>query len=178
MSTELTVLLAFLAGLNPAAAALAAGRPVPWRIAGAAAGFAAVVVSIAILVAEPALEALDVSTASFRVATGIVMIVSGVVASLRLWPRLAASVPLTYREGIYPLGIPALLGPAVLVIGVSASANEGMGIAFAGAALALAVGAGALIWGPRAAFGTVSLFTAALLIVLAVAEIVAGVKQV
>ena len=73
---------------------------------------------------------------------------------------------------------PPIAGPAALAVGISASANEGIGIALMGAAIAVVAGSAALSIGPRATFGTVSLFTAALLAVLAVAEIVAGVKSV
>lgn len=176
MSDEVTALLAMAAAVNPPAAGLAAGRQLPARLAAAAAAIAAGLLLVAAALAHPALDALSVSPESFRVATGVVMIIAG--AQVTLFARRSPDPGSGAWMALHPLAIPAIAGPAAVTLGINVSANHGFVLAAVAAAVgALLGGLGAWL-GPRVGSGTVARFIAALLIVLAISEIVDGVKSV
>jgi multiple antibiotic resistance protein len=169
--------IALLAAVHPAAAATFAASPIPVRLASLAGGVAILVLVVAAAVAEPGLDALDVSPESFRVAAGIVMLVAGAQAMFA-WRRHPADPLDADSAAIYPLGIPTLAGPAAVASSVNYSANESAWLAIAASAVAIATGALALRLGSRRGSATVAAFVGALLIALGVGEIVDGIKSV
>ncbi len=119
-------LLAMLAAVNPAAvavvlwpreraAAVATAAAVTWGLVLAAAGFS-----------EPLLDALDVSAATFRIATGVVVGLAGA-----RWLVFGASPvevdtrPGTWRRIGVPLLIPALVSPQLAMVAISTGADDG-----------------------------------------------------
>jgi small neutral amino acid transporter SnatA (MarC family) len=156
----------FLATANAGRVALAAetSRPAPRTVAAAVAVGAALVVA-AVLAAEELLDALAISPESFRIATGIVLGVAGV-RSL-VWPRPAAG----------PFAA-VLVVPELALLAVSFGADEPAGRVVAAAVPAfLAAGVA-----PRLAHGgggvLAATFLAALQVVVAIALVVSGIRDV
>ena len=131
-------LLAMLAAVNPAAvalllwpreraAAVAIAAAVTWGLVLAAAGFS-----------EPLLDVLDVSAATFRIATGVVVGLAGA-----RWLVFGASpvdvdtAPGTWQRIGVPLLIPALVTPQLAMVAISTGADDGMLVAASTAAPAL-----------------------------------------
>jgi small neutral amino acid transporter SnatA (MarC family) len=159
------MLAGFLGTTNAGRVALALGdsRAPRRTLATAVAAGAALVLALA-LVADPLLDALDISPESFRIGTGIVLVAAGAVSLVR--PR--------------PSGPPGavLVTPELSCMAIAASADEGVGPALGAAAIALAVVA-ALALLPRVApAGRAAPFLAALAVIVGVALVVAGVRDV
>ena len=127
-----------LAAVNPAAvalvlwprermAAVAIAVAVTWGLVLAAAGFS-----------EPLLDLLDVSGATFRIATGVVVGLAGA-----RWLVFGASpvdvdtAPGTWQRIGVPLLIPALVTPQLAMVAISTGADDGTIVAAATAAPAL-----------------------------------------
>ena len=132
-----------LLALNPARAAFAvprAGRT-PRSVlgvcaAGGAIGGLAVVAAAA--VADPLLDALDVSEPSFRVAAGIVAGLAGVID---LFTRPPRPEPALAGRGaaLVPVAIPAAARPALVVVAVGAGADQGVLVTLAAMAAGVAL---------------------------------------
>jgi multiple antibiotic resistance protein len=178
MSDYFELLLIFIAAVNPPAVVLALER----RDAKAAAlggAVAAVLVLLAALLGEDLLAALDIEPESFRIAAAIVMAISGCAALLRL--RTAAPAPAGWQAGIFPLAVPLLGGPAVLVAAVSYGVDEGAGPALAAALPVIAVAAALTLypvarWRPAA--DGLARILGALLVVVAAGLAIDGVRAV
>ena len=119
-----------LAAVNPAAvalalwpreraAAVAIAAAVTWGLVLAAAGFS-----------EPLLDVLDVSAATFRLATGVVVGLAGA-----RWLVFGASpvdvdtAPGTWQRIGVPLLIPALVTPQLAMVAISTGADDGVLVA-------------------------------------------------
>lgn len=188
MSEFLRLLVAFLAAVNPPAAALALGRGpglpsgVRERVGVVFVGVAvaALLFAAAAIGADKALDALDIAPESFRVAAGIVMASMGV---LTLWLGRTPSEepPTDWTAGIFPLGLPLLAGPGGLVAAISYGADKGEGKTLAAAAVALAVAAAVAVPGVerlRRAADAFARLLAALLVVVAAGLVVTGVRDI
>ncbi len=142
-----------LLALNPARAAF--GIP---RIGGSprtAAGLAAaggliggLAVCAAAAVADPLLDALDVSEPSFRTAAGIVAVIAGIADLFRRPPSPEPALE-GRRAALVPVAIPLVARPALLVIALGAGADKSV-LLIAGA-MALGI---ALLTGLTAAWTT------------------------
>jgi hypothetical protein len=159
------MLAGFLATTNAGRVALGLGdgRAPRRSLAVAVAAGAALIVVLA-LVADPLLDALDISPESFRIAAGIVLVAMG--AAVLAHPRPSG-----------PAGA-LLVTPELACMAIAASADEGVGPALGAAAIALAAVA-ALALPPRLApAGRAAPFLAALGVVVGVGLVVAGVRDV
>lgn len=184
MSDFLRTLLVFFAAINPAAVWLAVGARVegqPHRLA--TAGTAAVVAGLIVVVgavgSAAALNALDVEPETFRTSAGIVMASMGVQAIWR------ADIPYdteqSWKDGIFPVGIPIIAGPAMIVAAVTYADYTGTWQTVTGGLVIVLASAAAVAWLPRrldVAYEIVARLSGALLIVFAVAIVVSGVKDV
>ena len=190
MSDFWRALFEAVVAVNPAAVALAAGGmrfPVE-KDRRAAIGVGAAVASALLLVAALGagrfLGALDIAPETFRIAAAIVMLTVGIYAVWRA--RVGAAVGSgSLADGVFPLGIPLLAGPAVLAAVISISADDGRGTAIGAAAGALALAiALALVLRPGASGRQAAVLDAAarvlgaLLVVVAVARLVDGVRAI
>jgi small neutral amino acid transporter SnatA (MarC family) len=170
-----------LAAVNPAAvalvlwpreraAAVAIAAAVTWGLVLATAGFS-----------EPLLDALDVSAATFRTATGVVVGLAGA-----RWLVFGASPvevdtpPGTWRRIGVPLLIPALVSPQLAMVAISTGADDGTLVAAWTAAPALLLAWIAATAAKRRRLGwVVSVrFVGALGILVAFALVVDGIKSV
>jgi hypothetical protein len=159
------MLAGFLGATNAGRVALGLGEGrAPRRALAAALAGAAALILAGVLLADPLLDALDISPESFRIGAGIVLAALG--AATLVHPR--------------PGGPAAalLVTPDVACMAIAASADEGVGAALGAAAIALAVVA-ALALPPRLApAGRAAPFLAALAVVVGVALVVSGVRDV
>jgi small neutral amino acid transporter SnatA (MarC family) len=147
---------ALLLALNPARAAF--GVPRAGRSRGEVAGLAAVggalgglAVCGAAALADPLLDALDVSDPSFRIAAGAVAAVAGAADTFRRPPSPEPSLP-GRRAALIPVAIPVVARPALLVMAVGAGADKTVLLTAAamatGVALLTAIAAGPPAEGP------------------------------
>jgi small neutral amino acid transporter SnatA (MarC family) len=135
---------ALVLALNPARAAFAVPRTGRSRrtvagvsVAGGTIGGLAV--CAAALAADPLLDALDVSDPSFRIAAGIVAVVTGAADLLRRPPPPEPALA-GRRAALVPVAIPAVARPALLVAALGAGADGRVLVS----AAAMAVGVAAL----------------------------------
>jgi small neutral amino acid transporter SnatA (MarC family) len=175
--SEFAGIVAVVAALNPPAAALMAGAPVPLRLAALGAGAGLAILALLALLADPFMDLLDVSPESFRVAAGVVMAAVGTRWLLPGWTRRRPAA-FSDADAVHPIALPAIAGPATIAVSMSISANENVGWALLGIVIAAAAGAAALLWANRIAFETAARIVAVLLIVMGAQEIVDGVKSV
>jgi small neutral amino acid transporter SnatA (MarC family) len=176
-----TPLLAMLAAVNPAAVAIALwprerrtavaiAAALTWGLVLALAGFS-----------EPLLDALDVTAATFRIATGVVVGLAGA-----RWLVFGASpVDVDTRPGSWqrvgvPLLIPALVSPQLAMVAISTGADDGTFVAGLTAAPALLLAGIAATVAKRRRMGWLVAvrFLGALGILGAFALVVDGVKSV
>jgi small neutral amino acid transporter SnatA (MarC family) len=129
--------------LNPARAAFAvprAGRPPRGAVEVAALGGAigALAVCVASAVADPLLDALDVSDPSFRVGAGIVAGLAGALDLFRAPPKPEPALR-GRRAALVPVAIPAIARPALVVVALSAGADQGVLVTAGAMAAAVAI---------------------------------------
>ena len=141
-----------------------AERPAPRTLAVAlVAGLA--LIALGVLFADDLLDALTISPESFRIAAGIVLGASGV--RTVVWPQPSG-----------PFGA-ILVTPALACLAVSSGADVATGKALGAAAIALVVVAIAATAPPREpAAGLATQFLAALQVVIAVALVISGIRDV
>lgn len=157
---------AFLATTNAGRVGLARleGRPGRSSLALAlVAGFA--LAAAAVLLAEDLLDALAISPESFRIAAGLVLAAAG------LWTIVA---PLS---GPGPF-VAVLLTPELMVLALSAGADESAGKVLGAAAVAFLFVAAAGAVPRRGLLLPAARFLAALQVIVAVALVVSGVRDV
>src|SRR5918998_1143425 len=137
---------ALLLALNPARAAF--GIPRAGRSPRTAAGLAAaggliggIAVCAAAAVADPLLDALDVSEPSFRTAAGIVAVIAGV-ADMRRRPPKPEPAFAGRRAALVPVAIPLVARPALLVLALGAGADRDVLLTAGATALGIALLAG------------------------------------
>ena len=170
-----------LAAVNPAAVALATWPRERGSVVATATGITWALVLGAAAVSEPVLDALDVSAATFRIATGVVVGLAGA-----RWLVLGAS-PVdvdtprgSWRRVGVPLLIPALVSPPLAMVAISTGADDGTLVAAWTAAIALVLaGVAATIAKERRLGWLVGVRSlGALGILVAFALVVDGVKSV
>jgi len=179
--------LTMLAAVNPPAAALAAWpllRAMPSRDRATALAIAgALMFALAILgavFAEDLLDALDIAPESFRIAAGVVLIATGTHAVWRGRVAMAPGDP-NWRAGISPLGISTLASPALIMAALSHGADDSAGQVIGAVAVAGAVALALMAYRNdrlTAALDGVARLLGALLVALAVALIVDGVRDI
>jgi small neutral amino acid transporter SnatA (MarC family) len=129
--------------LNPARAAFGvprAGRS-PRDVIGVAAAGGAIgglAVCAAAAVADPLLDALDVSDPSFRTAAGIVAGLAGAIDLFRRPPSPEPALP-GRRAALVPVAIPLVARPALVVVALGAGADQGVLVSAAAIATGVAV---------------------------------------
>ncbi|MCC7365365.1 MAG: MarC family protein [Dehalococcoidia bacterium] len=190
MSDYLRLLLIFAVVINPLAVRVAFE---PWRerldrrelpaVAGVGAAVAAVLLGLAAVIAADLLDFLDVAPETFRIAAGIVMATSAVLAVWRgrAGATLVPGESRSWQAGVFPLGLPLLAGPAGLVAAMTYGIDDGEVKAWAAAVPWLAVGAAlALVELTRwtAAADAVARVCGALLVVVSAGLIVEGVRDI
>jgi small neutral amino acid transporter SnatA (MarC family) len=132
------LLVAFLGAVNPCRARLA----LPQRQGVVALG---AVVALAVgaalaAVGSAALDALDVSPESFRLAAGLVLAVEG--ARVLAWPRPVGEPELRgLGAALVPVAFPILLQPGVVTLALAAGGDDAEASAIGALALALLVAA-------------------------------------
>ena len=147
-------LAVLLVAVNPPAVA-AALRGAQARAAMAvAAAIAAVVAGVAALLSGPALDALDVTPATFQVAAAVVLGVAGVrwlvVGPWQLPDDVAVDLAVGgWRRVVIPLVVPVLVTPQVVVVSASLGADHGAGTVVVGAVTAMAAAWAAAVVRPR-----------------------------
>jgi hypothetical protein len=157
---------AFLATTNAGRVALAsqAARPRPPMVALALlAGLA--LISLGAVFADDLLDALSISPESFRIAAGIVLFITGV--RPLVWPYVPAG----------PFAA-VLVIPELACLAISLGADEGVGRVLGAAAVVLPVVAVATLVHQREPMAVAAQFLAALQLVVAVALVVSGLRDV
>lgn len=188
MSDFARLLVIFLAAVNPAAVALAvqdrfatgATSPPAAKTVLIGAGAALALLATAVLAADPLLDFLDVAPETFRIAAGIVMATTGVFAA---WRARVAAAPLEgdWRDGVFPLALPLLAGPAGLVAAMSYGLDEGRGLTFVAAAVVVTLASALCLAQTRRAtrpLDALARIAGALLVVIAAGLIVEGVGDI
>jgi small neutral amino acid transporter SnatA (MarC family) len=146
-----------LLALNPARAAFGVPREggSPRSAAGlAAAGglIGGLAVCAAAAVADPLLDALDVSEPSFRTAAGIVAVIAGVADLFRRPPSPEPALT-GRRAAVVPVAIPLVARPALLVLALGAGADRDVlltaGATALGVAFLIGLTAASATEGPR-----------------------------
>ncbi len=182
--------LVFLLAVNPAA--VAAGVRDSWRIeprnpvlaCGVGLGLAAVLCVLALLLAEPARDLIDVESPTFQIGAGVILAISGAQAIWRGYPWLqTAETDPSWRAGVYPLALPLLATPAVLMALIHWGSHADVPVMRPWSALTLPLLLGAvaplLVQERFAGIATaIARILGALLILAAVALIVDGVQTV
>ena len=143
---------ALVLALNPARAAF--GVPRAGRAAVGVAAVGGVIGGLAVCVAatigDPLLDALDVSEPSFRVAAGLVAVLTGAADMFRRPPPAEPALS-GWGSVLVPVAIPVVARPALLVLALGAGADRGLVTAGAmaiGVALLTALVAGWPTEGP------------------------------
>jgi small neutral amino acid transporter SnatA (MarC family) len=176
------VALAVLATVNPARVPLGVPEARGRTALVAGASVAALAIAAALLaVADPLLDALDISPESLRIAAGLVLVVGGVRALAA--PRPSADPGLTGRSAaVVPVLFPLLLTPELALVVLSAGADEHNGAALAGLTTALVLATASTLVrrtpvtdGP---FAAAARLLGALLVLAGVAYVVDGIRDV
>lgn len=151
-----------------------------WRIIAGMCVVAFLLMGVAVLVAEPFLECLDISPENFQLAAGLIMLPQ----ALQLLVR-GRTLGNEGSPGLLPLAVPLLAGPASIAAAMSYGARFGEETAAGASALVLFATAGLLLVGEwvertaeRAAIGQLGRLNGALLVVVAIEMIVDGVRSV
>ena len=135
--------IALVLALNPARAAFGvprSGRPrgSGVRLAAGGGAIGAVVACVAAAVADPLLDALDVSDPSFRIAAGIVAGVAGIADMLLRPPSPEPALP-GWRAALIPVAVPAVARPALLMVALGAGADRGVPLTAGAVAVGVAL---------------------------------------
>ncbi len=175
--------LAFAAAANPAAFGAALSGRLDRRTAAAACTAATAVAVLAATVSEGILDFLDVTAATFRVATGVVLGVASVrwlavgVSRHDIDPADTAG---STRGIVVPLLVPLLVSPQLVAVSVSVGVDDGVAIAALGAAIAMSLAWVAAGFGrrPSPAWSAGARLVAVVGVAVALAIAVDGVKSV
>ena len=154
MSTVL-VIFAFVVTMNPPRTRLglpeSATRRTRWDIVPAGVVVGAAVLTLVGAVSGSALDALQISPESFRIAAGVVLVIAATWMFFQPVPRpepLAAGL----WGALWPVAYPRVVSPETLTLAVTVGASDGMGrmLSGLGAAVAMLLVLGAV---PASAFG-------------------------
>lgn len=172
-----------LAAANPAIGARVNRTTPTIALAAAVAALVAIAgVVVVALIAEPALDTLEIEPETARIAAGLVLAISGGQAIVLGGPLLR-DIPTLWQRGIYPLGIPVALNPALLACSVAFAVHPDAGevrtLTLGAIAVALTAAVAFLV--PER-FSTladgIARLTGALAILLGAAMVVSGVRDV
>ncbi|HMN98682.1 MAG TPA: hypothetical protein PKD59_04665 [Miltoncostaeaceae bacterium] len=159
------MLAGFLGTTNAGRVALGLGEGrAPRRTLAVVLAAGAALILAGVLLADPLLDALDVSPESFRIGAGIVLAALGAATLVR--PRPGG-----------PAGA-LLVTPDLACMAIASSADEGVGPALGAAAIALALVAALALLPRLGPAGRAAPFLAALQVVVGVALVVSGVRDV
>ena len=173
-------LVALLVAVNPPAVVTALHSRVRRDVMAAAAAVAAAVAVAVSWLSGPALDALDVTPATFRVAAGVVLGVAGVRwVAFGPW-RLPDDVCRRgWQQVVVPLLVPVLVTPQLVAVSISVGADHGVAVVVLGAAAAMALAWIVTTVGPATEVWSVAArFVGAVAIVVALAMAVDGVRSV
>lgn len=186
MSFGLLVVVMF-AAVNPFAAAMAVlrerghGQARPGLMTSAfGAGIALGLLVLAAVGAEKLLGFLEVEPETFRVAAGVVMAAIGLRIAV-FGAALPAGKSTGLEAAVFPLAIPLIAGPAVLMAAVSLGADEGVGRTVGAGAIAVGIAFALLVTpGTRqgGALDALARLTGALLVAAGAGLIVDGVRAI
>jgi small neutral amino acid transporter SnatA (MarC family) len=170
-----------LAAVNPASGALLLWPRERSAVTAVATGITWLLVLLAAVTSDPILDLLDVTTATFRIATGVVLGLAG--ARWLVFGASAVDVDApagSWRRVGVPLLIPALITPQLVMVAISTGADHGMLVSAATSAVALLLGGLAIAVRKRRRLGWVvgARFLGTLGIAVAFALVVDGVKSV
>lgn len=108
-----------------------------WRLAGLGAGLTFVVLLPLAVLADPLLDAVGISAATARLATGLLLLATGLL--IFGWPRPEPEPALPgWRAAVVPIAFPTLLTPGLALLAVVGSADRGAPTALVVLAVALA----------------------------------------
>ena len=143
---------ALILALNPARAAFGiprAGRSSQDSVRLAAIGGAigGLTMCVAAALADPLLDALDVSDPSFRVAAGIVAVIAGAGDLFRRPPPPEPSLA-GRRAALVPVAVPVVARPALIVLALGAGADQALLVTAGAMAVAIALLAGLVARAP------------------------------
>jgi small neutral amino acid transporter SnatA (MarC family) len=143
---------ALILALNPARAAFGIPRrgsppPSAGRLVAIGGAIGGLVVCVVAALADPLLDALDVSEPSFRAAAGIVAVIAGVADLFRRPPPPEPSLP-GWRAALVPVAVPVVMRPALVVLALGAGADQDLLVSVGAMALAIALVAGLTAWAP------------------------------
>ena len=124
-----------------------------------------VLISLGAVFADELLDALTINPESFRIAAGIVLFVTGV--RPLVWPQAPAG----------PFAA-VLVTPELACLAISLGADEGVGRVLGATAVALAVAAAATLVRRREPAALATQFLAALQLIVAVALVISGLRDV
>jgi small neutral amino acid transporter SnatA (MarC family) len=173
------VLAAMVAAVNPArvAVALAAtpgrDRRRPLVLATLVAGAVLVFLGAS---GSWLLDVLDVTDETWRIAAGAVAVLAG--ARHLVFPIMAVPQVTAPVHAVVPVAFPVLLVPEVIVVSVLVGATEGIGVAMLGAAAGLGSAMVGGVVGDSASTRGGARLLAAMLVVVGVAAIIAGIRDV
>jgi len=173
--------LALLAAVNPMAVAVALWpRERGMRMALAAAIGVAVAV-VAAAASEPALDALDVTPGTFRVATAVVLGITGARWLIFSTPSTAADGPASgWARVAVPLLVPVIITPQLVMVSLSVGVDDGVVVVAIAAAAGLVLAWFATLATKRhqVAWNAGVRFVGALAVTVALALAVDGVKTI
>ena len=183
MSEFPRILVTLLFAANPFLLAAALGGRPRTTVLAQAAATAGLILIVAAGVAGPLLDALSIEPETFRIAAGVIMLVTGAAAAFPFGSPRAIPIGETGRfvPGVFPLGWPGLASAGAVAAAMSYSADSGAGVTVIAAVLAVAVSLGALsviARSPRIWPLSAGRFCGGVLVVLAVDLIVAGIQDV
>jgi len=107
----------------------------------------ALAVSLAALVGDPLLDALDVSEPSFRLAAGLIAVVVGVADVFRRPPSPEPALA-GWRAALVPVAFPLVARPTLLVVALGAGADRSAVLALAAMAIGVAALTALAAWSP------------------------------
>lgn len=184
MTDPLQLLFVMLAAANPATglrAALPGGPRLRLPAVAVAMAIAVGAVIVTGAVATSLLDGLDIEQETARIAAGLVVGISGGQAVVLGGPTVRRGIG-GWQAGLYPLGIPLALNPAVLVAVVAFSshpdAGEGRTTVLATVSVALTAAAALLPARFAGAADGVARLTGAAAVLVAAAMVVSGVRDV
>lgn len=140
-------------------------------------GVVVTIVLAAALASGPLLDVLDVDTETFRIATGLVVIVVGAARLLGAGTRAEDGEDRV--SFVLPVAYPVLIGPETVLVATSVGSDHGVWLALIGAVVGAALALlGARAWWTDRLPRLVSRLAGAVLVVLAVALVFDGLRDI
>lgn len=137
MPLFLFVVAALCAVNAPRVRTVLAPTPEATAVAALGAAISAAVLALFAVLADPLLDLVHISSPSFRIATGLLLLATGILAFGGPGPTPDPALP-GRRAALVPVAFPTLLTPGVAALTVSGSVDHSAPCAFVVAAVALA----------------------------------------